>query len=340
MKIGFIAPLSIAAVNGGVRTQTHQTAQHLQELGVEVDFISPWQTSLEVDLVHIFTASPETLGILKKCSEQGIKTALSPVFFSTKTGKDLSLALKLEKTASKFGAGISSEYGIKAQACEIADIILPNTQAEADLIIKGFGISPEKVSVIPNGVEERFKNSNPDLFIEKYGLRDFVLFAGQAGAPRKNVIKLLEVAAEISDPIVIIGSFYDDEYGEKCRSLAHASTHVSLIETLEHNSELLASAYAACHTFVLPSLFETPGIAAMEAALAGANIVITELGGTKEYFNNWAEYVDPKSSVSILGAIQNSLKKPKSSDLKEHILQHYTWRRVAEFTSEVYTKLT
>jgi len=43
---------------------------------------------------------------------------------------------------------------------------------------------------------------------------------------------------------------------------------------------MLASAYAACDVFVLPSMFETPGIAALEAGLAGAKIVITKYGGT------------------------------------------------------------
>ncbi len=340
MKVGFIAPLSIAAVNGGVRTQAQQTAKSLKDLGIEVDFISPWQDSIDVDFVHIFTAGPETLGILRRCSEQEIKTVLSPVFFSSRSAKDIALKLKLEKTASKLGSGISSEYGIKAQACNLADILVPNTHEEADLIKHAFDIPSAKVRVIPNGVEERFKLSSPDLFLEKCGLKDFVLFAGHAGAQRKNVIKLLEVATSISQPIVIIGSFYEDEYGEACKSLAKANSNVTLIETQEHDSELLASAYAACNTFILPSLFETPGIAAMEAALAGANIVITRYGGTKEYFKNWAEYVDPKSTDSISMAIKKSLDKPESSDLRNHILQHYTWSRVAELTSEVYNTIS
>ncbi|RNC85510.1 MAG: glycosyltransferase [Balneola sp.] len=339
MKVGFIAPLSIVAVNGGVRTQAHQTAKNLKNQGVEVDFISPWQDSLDVDLVHIFTASPETLGIIKRCSEIGIKTVLSPVFFSTRPAKDISLKLKLERTASKLGSGISSEYGIKAQICNLADKVVPNTQEEADLIIQAFDVSAKKVHVVPNGVEERFKDSSPDLFIKEYGLKEFVLFAGHAGAQRKNVIKLLERAKDIPEPVVIIGSFYDDDYGASCKKLAQTS-NVTLIETQEHDSELLASAYAACNTFILPSLFETPGIAAMEAALAKANIVITRYGGTKEYFGDLAEYIDPQSSESIVKGINKSLTKPESSNLRDHILQHYTWSRVAELTAEVYNTVS
>ena len=339
MKVGFVAPLGIVLVNGGVRTQALQTASALNKLGVEVEFISPWQEGIEVDLVHIFVAGPDTIGIISRCLELGIKTLLSPVFFSNRSAASISFSLKAEKVLSKIGSGIRSDFGIKAEACSIADFILPNTNAEAELIEKGFGISPSRIEVIPNGVELRFANATPDLFELNYGLKDFVLFVGQAGARRKNVIKLLESAQDIEAPIVIIGSLFDDEYGERCKQLGRKAGNVTFIDTLDHNSDLLSSAYASCHTFVLPSLYETPGIAAMEAALAGANIAITEIGGTKDYFGEWTDYLNPKSSESIAKAVNNALSKEKVESLKNHILENYSWDVVGEKTLKAYNKL-
>lgn len=339
MTVGFIAPLGIAAVNGGVRTQALQTAGALNKLNVEINFVSPWQESLEVDIAHVFVAGPDTLGILKRCSELGIKTVLSPVFFSNRSATAISSSLKAEKILSKIGSGIRSDFGIKAEACRIADLVLPNTTAEAELIEKGFGINPSKLVVVPNGVENRFTDSTPDSFIKKYGLKDFLLFVGQAGTPRKNVIKLLEAAPKIDAPIVIIGSLYNDEYGLNCKKLADVAGNVTFIETLDHDSEMLSSAYAACHTFVLPSQYETPGIAAMEAALTGANIAITEKGGARDYFKDWAEYLNPESSDSILRAVSASLTKKKNNELKNHILNHFSWDEVGRKTMEVYKKL-
>tara|TARA_R110000868_G_scaffold396971_2_gene669424 strand:- start:2574 stop:3587 length:1014 start_codon:yes stop_codon:yes gene_type:complete len=337
MKVGFIAPLEIAAVNGGVRTQALQTANALKKLGVEIEFISPLQESIDVDLVHIFVAGPSTLGILKRCSELGIKTVLSPVFFSNRTSSIISSSLKVEKLLSWFGSGIRSDFGIKAEACRIADIILPNTSAEAELIAKGFSINLSKISIIPNGVETRFTSATPDLFIQECNLKDFVLFVGQAGAPRKNLIKLLEAAPLIGSKIVVIGSLYDDEYGRECKALATKAGNVLFIPTLGHNAELLASAYAACDTFVLPSLFETPGIAALEAALAGAKISITNRGGTSDYFKDFAEYLVPESVQSIAEAINKSLLKEKNTELKDHILENFTWKNVAINTLKCYS---
>ncbi|MCG8374152.1 MAG: glycosyltransferase, partial [Balneolales bacterium] len=293
MKVGFIAPLSIAAVNGGVRTQAFQTAEALKNNGIEVEFISPWQKSIDVDLVHVFAAGIETLGIISRCKELGIKVVLSPVLFSNRTARVIANVLRIEKLMGKIGSGVRSEFGIKAEACKLVDRILPNTSDEASLIQKGFGIPDSKIQLVPNGVETRFLDAKPTLFWSQYEeLKDFILFAGQAGAERKNVIKLLEAAPSIERSIVIIGSFYENEYGHKCKKLANQTSNVTLIDPLPHNSEILASAYAACHTFVLPSYFETPGIAALEAALAGANIVISERGVTKDYFSGFARFVN------------------------------------------------
>lgn len=339
MKIGFIAPLEITAVNGGVRTQALQTASELEKIGVKVEFISPWQTSFDVDLVHVFVAGPSTIGILNRCSELGIKTVLSPVFFSNRKAKTINLSLRIEKLLAKIGSGIRSDFGIKSEACKLADMILPNTSAEAELIINGFGVNPTKISIIPNGVETRFADSNPELFIEKYGLKDFVLFVGQSGAPRKNLIKLMEASPNINSNIVVIGSLYNDDYGNWCKRLAKKAGNVTFIDTLEHDSELLSSAYAACHTFILPSFFETPGIAAMEAALAGANIAITNKGGTNDYFGELVDYLNPKSSDSIAKAVNQSLQKKKSKELKKVILDNFSWNIIAEKTLTVYKKI-
>lgn len=336
MKVGFIAPLGIATVNGGVRTQALQTAAALQKLGVEVEFISPWQESINVDLVHVFVAGIDNLGILTRCSELGIKIALSPVFFSNRSASTISASLSIEKIIGRFFSGIRSDFGVKAEACRLSTILLPNTSSETELISKGFDIPYSKIFTVPNGVESRFVNASPDVFIEKYGIKDFVLFVGQAGAPRKNVLNLMKAAAQIDSKIVVIGSLYDNDYGKSCREFAKKAGNVLFIDTLDHESELLASAYASCSTFVLPSYFETPGISALEAALAGANIVITHRGGTKDYFKNWANYLNPESTSSIAAAVNSSLSKTKSDALKNHILTHYTWDKVGEATLNGY----
>lgn len=338
MKVGYVAPMSIAAVNGGIRTQATFTIKHIKNHGVQPVLLSPWDDIglQKLDLVHVFGASIENTGIINQLHALKIPFVLSPVFYSTRSASIIKRAIKIEKIGAIVGKGIRSDFSIKADLCHKADKILPNTTEELKLIEMGFSIPSKKLSVVPNGVENRFANASPDLFIEKYGLQDFILFTGQAGAERKNVLKLIEAASDIETPLVIIGSFYEDEYGKECISKANKSTNAILVDTLEHESDLLASAYAACKVFVLPSLYETPGIAALEAALTGANIVITKHGGTKDYFETYAEYIDPNSASSIRESLKNALDKPKSVHLKKHILNSFTWKNVAEQTFEQY----
>lgn len=341
MKVGFVAPMSISAVNGGVRAQVFNTLEHLKTFGVHPVLLTPWDKirSHDLDLVHVFGASIENVGIVDQIQALGIPLILSPVLYSNRSASVIRRAIKFEKYLSLLGSGIRSDFSIKADICSKCNLILPNTHAEANLISKGFNIPEKYIHVIPNGVEERFAQASPEQFINEYGIENFVLFVGQAGAPRKNVIKLLEVAPEIDVPIVIIGSLYEDEYGNRCRELARKAGNITLIETLEHDSELLSSAYAASEVFVLPSQFETPGIAAMEAALAGSKIVITGKGGTREYFDGYAEYIEPASASSLLMGLRKALKANPDSELKDHILNNFSWQKVAEHTANQYRQL-
>ncbi len=102
---------------------------------------------------------------------------------------------------------------------------------------------------------------------------------------------------------------------------------------------MLSSAYAACDTFVLPSLYETPGIAALEAGLAGAKVVITPYGGTKDYFKEMVEYVDPYSVDSIQKGIEKVLNKPKDDKLKEYIKRTFLWDKIAVESINVYQEV-
>jgi glycosyltransferase involved in cell wall biosynthesis len=196
-----------------------------------------------------------------------------------------------------------------------------------------------KVTVVPNGVDERFYNADPSLFRKKFGLDGFILNVGHIGHERKNVLALIQALGQIDHPAVIIGRIIKSDYGEACIHEASKHKHILLIDGLDNSSELLASAYSACDVFVLPSMFETPGIAALEAGLAGAKIVITPYGGTKEYFREMATYVEPDSVASIRDGITKALVSPRTSLLSDHIRREYLWTRIAKQTAQVYREL-
>jgi len=194
---------------------------------------------------------------------------------------------------------------------QLGEAVTPNTTEEGKLFIDAFGVSEKKLIVVPNGVEERFAHAAPGLFEREYGIKNFILSVGHIGPERKNILRLMEALERIDHPAAIIGCIENTPSGRACLERARRNPRLLIVDAIPHDSMLLASAYAACDVFVLPSQFETPGIAALEAGLAGAKIVITPVGGTKEYFGIDALYVEPTSTKNIAEGIQRALKNKK-----------------------------
>jgi glycosyltransferase involved in cell wall biosynthesis len=102
---------------------------------------------------------------------------------------------------------------------------------------------------------------------------------------------------------------------------------------------LLASAYAAARVFALPSWFETPGLAALEAALAGTAIVITPFGSTREYFGHRVRYARPGRIGEISTAVLRTWSQGPDPGLADFIASNYLWPEVARKTAEVYDQV-
>jgi len=341
MKVTVASYQAVSILHGGPNTQLRNTMNHMLPNGAEAKLFDVWSPLKreDCDLFHLFGANIGTYHLAREINALGIPLVVSPITYSNHSPAFVGRALSLSRLAQKIGSGVWSDYALTSDICSWAKKVLPNTLAEAKLLEKGLGVAASKVSVIPNGVDERFYNADPSLFKKKYGLEKFILNVGHIGHERKNVLALIEALAQVNHPAVIIGRVIKGEYGDACVREAAKHKHILLIDGLDNSSDLLASAYAACDVFVLPSLFETPGIAALEAGLAGAKVVVTKHGGTTEYFGSMAEYVDPRSVESIRDAILKTLKANKNPALREHIRKEFLWQRVAERTASVYRQV-
>jgi glycosyltransferase involved in cell wall biosynthesis len=313
-----------------------------------VKFFNYYEDKLdEFDIIHLFGLSPttwEVINFLKKTPYSSSKVVLSPIYwpaleYDKKVEGVQTFLIKksvfILRTLSKLAIIerllnlVDYQYSI----FKLADLILPNSYMEKKNIINIFKVNPDKVKVLYNGADKIFAEANPHLFESIYSLRDFVLYVGRI-EPRKNVHNLIRAIMDTNLPLVIIGSpnptYYN--YYVYCQKLAEKALHqIKFIPFLPHDSEMLRSAYAASKVFVLPSWFETPGLAALEAALAGSTIVITSKGCTKEYFGSLAFYIDDPGNIDeIRRKIIEAYNSEKSEALKKRILNNYTWDKIAE----------
>lgn len=338
MKITFATYQSLSLLHGGPRVQILQTKAELEKLGVEVALFQPWESYSKGsgDLVHLFSANLGTFHLASVLNNFSIPFVASSIFFTQHSASYIRNILAFSRTLKKFKSGLWTNYDYTQQICQWSKAVLPNTVDEGKLIEEGMNISGKKISVVPNGVEPRFEFGDPSLFKKKYGIEKFILNVGHIGPARKNVLQLIRALKLIDHPAVIIGKVSDTPDGKRCIEEARQSKNITIIEGLANDSEMLASAYAASSVFALPSLFETPGIAALEAALAGSRIVITPHGGTKDYFGTMAEYVEPNSVESIRSGIIRALNAPSTSALQNHVKREFLWSNVAKKTLAVY----
>ena len=219
-----------------------------------------------------------------------------------------------------------------------ADRLLPNSNEEARFLAANFGVPLRGCTVVPNGVDPAIGDGSPDLFRSQHSLDDFVLFVGRI-EPRKNVHRLITafVRSELDTQLVILGQKPDLTYFSACQAASNA--RVFFLPPVAHDSPLLRSAYKSARVVALPSYFETPGLAALEGGSAGANLVVTPVGGAREYFREYAWYARPESERSIRDALVSAYEAPKSSLLSNLIRDKFSWERAAEATLQTYKSI-
>ncbi|HTW90539.1 MAG TPA: glycosyltransferase family 4 protein [bacterium] len=341
MRVLFGSFSAITVLGGGVEVQMRSLARELAKLGVEVELFDPWKRYDLKDFAffHLFGSHVGTYHLGRSMHGLGMKLVVTPVFYSRHSPARVATAIGLAGKVRQRG-GFWTEHMFCKELCDMAELVLPDTMDEMDMLAKGFGVPQTKMHELPNGVEERFANATPDLFVKEYGLRDFVLYVGHVGPARKNVFPMLKAAKALNVPTVLIGPVSETGYANQCMKLVADSPNIKVIPGLAPDSPLLESAYAACDTFILPSLYETPGLAALEAGLAGAKVCITRYGGTQEYFADLAAYLEPASEESIRNAIEQTLARKKDSALRERIMKNYLWPRAGETLAQIYRSAT
>ena len=144
---------------------------------------------------------------------------------------------------------------------------------------------------------------------------------------RKNQRRLIEAANALALPLVLVGS-EESRYGRMCRALAGPTVHF----LGELQGAELRNAYAAAHTHALVSFYETPGLASLEAAIAGNTIVVSDRGSPREYFGDQAFYCQPDRSGLDQGRPVAGGQGSPDPALKQRLLRDFNWQKTAEAT--------
>jgi glycosyltransferase involved in cell wall biosynthesis len=305
---------------GGGEIQLLKCKQALEALGVDAILFDPWEPQFErVDLVHYFSVQGGSMNFCDYVKQIGLPLVISPIVWLTAENRP------------------RLPLGEIRDLLHRCDRILPNSQLEADQLAAEFGLDGEKFSVVPNGVDPEFGvPADPSAFRRRFGLEFPFLLNAANVEPRKNQRLLAQVAGQIGKQLVLLGHVRDQDYLRDC--LAAGGRHVRHVGHVDHADPLLKSAYRACEVFVLPSLLETPGLAALEAAAQGARLVVTVVGAAPEYFGSLAQYVEPASADSLAGAIEDQCAAQATDELRQHVLANFTWAHAGKALVDAYER--
>jgi glycosyltransferase involved in cell wall biosynthesis len=230
--------------------------------------------------------------------------------------------------------------------------VLTVSEASKRDILHYFNIPDEKVTVIHNGLDERYRVPPPDAEIyrvrERFQLDEkFVLYAGNV-KPHKNVERLIEAFHILHTSgfahlkLLIIGNDIS-KYATLRRAIHTHDLHKYVRFLGFVPDETLAALYRLAAVFVFPSLYEGFGFPPLEAMAAGTPVVASNISSLPEVLGDAAMLVDPYDANALADSIRRVLvddelrRELSVKGLKK--VQEYSWEEAARRVRRIYDEV-
>jgi glycogen synthase len=266
----------------------------------------------------------------------------------------------------QIGRGYDFSSWIEKTALEMADAVIAVSKSTAEDIARLFDVAPERLHVIPNGIDtDEYKPIHrPDAlarFNIDYG-GPYVLFVGRM--TRQKGLRYLLAAADRIDPqmqIVLCAGESDTpelqaELEATVQELRARRPGVIWIPEMVDRQTTVAL-YSHATVFCCPSIYEPFGIINLEAMACATPVVGSKVGGIPEVVVDGEtgfivdlalaaapphDPVDPDGFARALAdAINRFLADPKLARAmgtagRQRVLEHYSWQSIAKRTCELY----
>jgi len=240
----------------------------------------------------------------------------------------------------ELGLRIETERGL-VQKCH--HIIAP-TEKEKEALIRHYGASSEKISVVPCGVNlEQFKAFDKVQARQYLGFSNdkIILFVGRID-PLKGIDKLIKALPYLRNipglRLLVIGGGEHSQYEiEQLRKLAcnlKIQNSVTFLGLVKH--EQLPYFYSAADVCVVPSYYESFGLVALESLACGTPVVATDVGDFKSIIRQGETgyVVVDNAPHHLADKIALLLSRPsadtKSAQLIRATVNKFSWANVAE----------
>ena len=360
LRVLFSSRTTLYSTPGGDTIQLRKTAEALRLLGCDVTISLDFDHSLDgYDIVHLFnlTRPQETYYQARRATRLGIPVILSPIYVDytevdraargplqrlmfrsiSRSKAEFLKMLARSFTNGELNRGTAAILakgfrGAQRDLIKMSSVLLPNSDSEIARIRHDFPETVEvRTVVVPVAVDPTL--FNPNFSAPAPEFNDCILSVGRIER-RKCQLQLVRALKGTGLRLVLIGNPGPNQISYFEQIKRERDDTVTILEHVDQSC--LRQYYAACKVHALVSWMETAGMASLEAAAMGANIVITDKGDTRDYFGDLAYYCSPDSVASIREAVLRAHRAPRSTLLQERVLNNYTWTHAAQATFAVY----
>lgn len=228
-------------------------------------------------------------------------------------------------------------------------IITVSHASKADMI-ELLGVPAERIHVVHNAVEPRFRACDRDVareeVREQFGIeRPYVLCVSNF-LRHKNLDRLLPAFLALRNDgfegdLVIVGGAVDQwpalgEFvrNERLEGRVHFPGYV--------RDDDLPKLYAGAAVFVFPSLYEGFGLPPLEAMACGTRVVVSDTPSQREVVGEAGVYVDSRNVSAITEGMRRALEIENPEERRLAGIQRaqkFCWRETAEQTLAIYREV-
>lgn len=255
-----------------------------------------------------------------------------------------------------FGGSAYQDFGnlyrkfVVPRAIKKAKRLITVSEYEKSVIADVCKTDPEKITVIYNGVSERFHTNfakeELDSFRKKYNLPEkFIFFFGNT-APKKNtegaIKAYVHYCSMVNDPVPMVVVDYPlslvhntlDEINRP--ELTQYFKAPGYIPSLE-----MPLLYNCASLFLYPSLRESFGLPVLEAMACGVPVIASDIPAIREVAEEAAMFVDPAQPIAIGEQIDYMLNNNSEWMVEKGLerVKHFNWRTAAQQLIELYARV-
>jgi starch synthase len=256
-------------------------------------------------------------------------------------------------------AGYALSSWSERTAIEHADAVIAVSGAMRDAVLELYPkVDPARIEVIHNGIDpEQFAPDAGTEALVRYGVdpaRPYVMFVGRISR-QKGIDLLLEAVRSLEPSAQFVLCAGSSDTAELREEVAHAVEElralrdgVVWLENMVSRADLIQLLTHAV-LLAVPSVYEPLGIVNLEAMACETAVVASAVGGIPEVVEDGETGLLVPYDANQRGAFVAALAAGMNALLadpelarrmgvagRRRVMEHFTWRRIAEETAAVY----